>query len=226
MQTFTSKTPLDRFRNDAFHREAMCEALKDDDARYAPIFDAARASRAAIDAKLADLLRGQDVLRRGRALERARKLRAVAAYDVVRKQLDIAAADVVRVLMPSAPNVIHKSGVKTARAELERAVARLSDASSPESVRTDHLPALQAQVRLLVAADEAEDVSARALAALRAAIILFKADRQSDRVAQLGMLLPVAGKSESDEFFLVARAETGDDEEDVAEPAAPAPAKP
>lgn len=214
MQTFTPHTPLSRYRNDAFDREAMCEALKEDDPRFSPVFDLVRASRELIDGRLTALAAGEDVLRRARALERARKIRTVAAYDVVRKQLDIAAADVVRVLMPSAPNVLSKAGVKTARRLIEQAVARLSEPAAPESIRTAHLPALTAELEKLVRADEQEDQHAHALVALRAALTLFKAERQVDRVNQYAEILKLVGPALADEFFLPARTESGGDDDD------------
>lgn len=218
MESFGPNTSLDLFRRDARHRRAMCLPLGEDDDRFDPIAEAAGSSLALIDAKRAELERAEDLLLEARAVEKAMRLRSALTYGDIRRRLAVEAADAYRTILPVAPSSVGSAGIKRAISILERSVTGLSREETPEVIRTEHLPKLQRELERLRTADRAEDEVAASLAALRAAVALFKIEREKERQHQYADLVKIVGKGGADDFFL-RRNRNRDDEDDDAEPA-------
>jgi hypothetical protein len=235
MQKFTTSTSLAQYRKDARHRGAMCRAmatLPDDE----PVTDADRARAAsfavvaercqrnvdAITARAADVQRADDVLTDAKALETVTKLRTNEAYEQARLDLAAAAADIVRTILPTAPSVLTRSGIKRVIGLIEEGVANLSQPDAPESVRTEHVPVIERHLARMRQADLVEDRASTALSALKASVALFKAGQQREREIDYGKLVELVGKVDADAYFLPARRDRGssveDDDDDVVEP--------
>ncbi len=207
MQIYGPKAGLERFRREAVHCQAMCEAIAAEPdepkaAEFAALATHAQGRIDTIDARMGDLRRAGDILTRAAALERVRKIRTKEAYEQLRRDLAAEAAATFRTLLPTAPNTIGKAGIKRALGLVEGAVANLRGPDFPESVRTEHLPILERQFQRMREADLAEDQSAASLSALRAGIILFKANQQRERESAYGRLVELVGKVGAEEFFL------------------------
>jgi prolyl oligopeptidase PreP (S9A serine peptidase family) len=218
MQKFGPKTPLQRFRRDALHRSSMCGALADDDADYLAVALAAAATVATVDGKTNEVQHADDLLVRARAVERARKIKAVTLYDQARRDLAAEAVRLVMVLLPTPPSALKKVGITRARAIIQQAVENLRLPDSPAEVREEHLPILEAHLASMAEADLAEDSVAMAFISLRAALVLFKSTLERERVGQYADLLKIVGeRALAEEFFLTARTSSSveDDEEEV-----------
>jgi hypothetical protein len=104
-----------------------------------------------------------------------------------------------------------------------REAENLRRPETPAEVREEHLPILEAHLAKMTDADLAEDAVAVSFTSLRAALALFKADRELERVQQYADLLKIVGeRALADEFFLTARSAKSpvenDDEEEEGTP--------
>ena len=227
MQKYGPKTSLQRYRRDALHRSAMCAALADDEPAYLTVSQASAATIAVIDSEATEVRQADDLLVRARAVERARKLKAVLLYDQARRDLAAEAVRLVQVLLPLPPSALKKVGLPRARVMVQQAVENLRRPETPAEVREEHLPILEAHLARMEEADQTEDSVEISLVSLRAALALFKADRERERVEQFADLLKITGeRAVAEEFFLSLRTssnDTDDDEEEATpgEPAAP-----
>lgn len=222
MQKYGPQTSLAKHRREAVHREAMCSAIADEPdepkaAEYAEVAAHAQRTIDAIDARAAELQRTNDVLTRGRALEKTRKLRTKKQYARARHDLAAEAEPIYRILLPHPPSALEKAGTKRAIAMVETAIGNLGGPDTPESVRAEHVPALENQLTRMREADLVEDEASVALSALRAGVIVFKAGLQRERESAYGMLVRLVGKAEASEFFLPPYTRRGDDIEDEGE---------
>lgn len=219
MQSFGPKVTLERFRQDALHREAMCTAIASEESnpdapKFAAIATMAQKNLTSIDARMADVRRANDLVTRARALERVRKLYARKAYEQVRLDLAAKAATLYRVLLPVAPSSVGKANIKDAATIIEQAIANLRGDDTPESIRAEHVPVLERELQRLREADLAEDTITANFAAVRAAIVLFKANLERQRQSQYGQIVDLVGKPAAEEFFLPAYTRTRNDDTD------------
>lgn len=207
MQKYTAKTTLAKYRKELVHREAMCSAIASmpDEPKAAEFGEIATRSRAAIDAidaRTLDLRRSGDLLTQGRALERTSKLYGKKGYAQLRLDFMARAEDLFRSFLPLPPSALDKMGAKRAVAMVEASIASISSPDTPESIRTEHVPAMEAHLTRMREADLTEDDAQLALSTLRAGIIRFKAELQRDRETVYGLLVTLVGKVDAEEFFL------------------------
>jgi hypothetical protein len=213
MQIYTSKVSLQRFRADALHREAMCRALEEDSPGFHNVAETASLSLQRIDARTLEVRQASDTLVRYRAIERASKLRAAVAYAKTRRDLAAEAARLAEVLLPTPPSVLKKVGIGRVAEIVTLAAKNLERPECPSEVREEHLPLIKAELEKLRAADRAEDDVRASFAALRAAVVLFKAELEIARVKEFAALVQLVGsRADADEFFLPARARSGSDD--------------
>jgi hypothetical protein len=228
MQQFTSKTPLARYRKDARHRGSMCRAMATlpedepvtDEAReragkFAAVAESSQRSVDTITARAADVQRADDILTDAKALESVTRFRTKEAYEQARLDLTAAASDIVRTILPIAPSLIAKGGIKRVIGLIEDGVAKLSTPDAPESVRTEHAPVIERHLARMREADLAEDRAGAALSALRASIVLFKAAQQREREIAYGRLIELVGRADAEAYFLAARTRSSSVEDDA-----------
>ncbi len=222
MQTYTAKTPLTKYRKDAVHRKTMCTAIasmpgEPKAAEHTQLATLAQGSIDAIDARMLDFTRASDLVTEGRALEDVSKLYGKKAYEQLRLDFMAEAQAIFRTFLPLPPSAFDKVGAKRAIAMVEAALGKIKLPDIPESIRTEHVPAVEVQLTRMREADITEDEAQVALAALRAAIVLFKANQQAEREKAYGLLVGLVGKADADAFFLATYSRPGKKAEDELE---------
>lgn len=214
MQSYGATQSLDTFRRDMRNRRGMCLALGEDDDRFDPIAEAAGRQLILIDGKRTELQRAEDILSDSRALEKARRLMAKRVYDDIRRRLSVEASDTYRLVLPVAPSRVGSAGIKRGITIIDRGVVALKLETTPEIIRTAHVPRLEQELARLRAADVAEDEVSASLSALRLAVALFKAELEKERQLQWAELVKIVGKRDADAFFLSTSSDDDDEEQE------------
>lgn len=192
-QTYTQRTPIDSFRDDLIHREAICRALA---GRYPDLIEVAEEAAELvtdIDGRRGDLQRVEDDLIRARAVQSAERVDVVDVYKTLRSIMGIHAEDTVFAFLPDAPSRLGKLGAKKFVDRVAAAIENLGRLAEDDPLRVEYRPSLERELAEYQAADKAEDQTKARLRSVRLGLLVYKSELASTRDAQLGVVQTTLG---------------------------------
>ncbi len=194
-QTYGTDASITDYRNDTIHRSAMCEALASKHPALAAVATEANTILAQIDARVTVLQQAEDAQVRARAVEEAEKFDVAESYTELRRTMAAKSYDI-HTLLPDAPSVFGKLGIKTLGGRADQAVANLKELPEGDPVKAAFLPKLEKDLADFRKADLAEDLTRTTMEGVRVALILYKSELSQTREAQLGAIQNVFGDRE------------------------------
>jgi len=231
-QSYGPETPIEIFRSDSIHRQAMCVALAAGTPALAAVGAECGTIVAAIDARDADIQAVLDDAVRAKAVEDAGKLDVIDVYAELRGMMTIQQRDRLFAFLPDPPSTLGHLGTKKFADRVAMAVTNLQRLPESEPLRRDYLSRLQAEAEEFRRADEAEDAVRLRARSARLGLLVYKSELARVRDAQLGTIQTILGDRAKAAAFTI-RWRRHEQDDDAAEPTAtaapattPAPATP
>lgn len=185
-QTYTQDAPLDTFRSDFIHRDAMCQAFAKQFPGLAAIGQECAALVTAMDARAVELRAAQDAVTRARALEQAVKLAVVGVYAKARTVFGLEDKGAAALILPDSPSTLRKRNVVDFNIRVKSTIESLEDLPEDHPVRVAYLDPLKAEFAEFSAVDVAEDETRARLARIKVSLTLYRAELAQERDGQLG----------------------------------------
>lgn len=201
MQTYTTETSFDVFRDDFRHRAALCRVASSKHAELAAITAEALAVVAAIDAKQAEIRAALDLLVDAEAAEAAEKLDMLELYEKTRKQFAVEDQKRLFDFLPESPSAVARYGAEKVTWYVNQVIKNLQQLPVDHQVRVAYLPRLEAEFEEFKAADQTEDDIRANLSAVELALDAYKADLARIRDMQLGKIQTIYGDRMKVELF-------------------------
>jgi hypothetical protein len=231
-QSYTPETPIEIFRSDFIHRQAICVALAASYPALTPVGAECGTIVAAIDARDADIQAVLDEAVRAKAVEDAGKLDVVDVYTELRGMMTVQQRDQLFAFLPDPPSALGRLGTKKFADRVALAVTNLQRLPESDPLRRDYLSRLQAEVEEFRRADEAEDAVRLRVRSARLGLLVYKSELARARDAQLGTIQTILGDRAKAAAFTIPWRRNAQ-EDDATEPPAggtpaptPAPATP